>query len=76
MDKNFKISKVRKALRLVANEFKPVVYSVYKVTGPRKIVKYFSLKKEATAWVKGFTTRQPLTNRQIQSIMAGTLLRP
>lgn len=71
MNKNFKINKVKRVLRLADNGFEPTNYIMYKVTGPRKLVKYFGYKKDATAWVKNYTTKQPLTTDQIIDVMRG-----
>ena len=56
----FKIVKVRRVLKLASNDFNAATYEVYKVTGPRKLVKYFALKKDATAWVKLVTDTTPV----------------
>ena len=71
MNKNFKISKVRRVLRLVENDFNPSTYFVYKVSGPRKLVKYFNLKKDATAWVKNYTTNKPMTSDELYNFYKG-----
>jgi len=71
MNKNFKISKVRRVLRLVDNDFNPATYFVYKVSGPRKLVKYFTLKKDATAWVKDVTTHKPMTAGELYNFYNG-----
>ena len=71
MNKSFKISKVKRVLRLAANGFEPTNYIVYKVTGPRKLVKYFGYKKDATAWVKDVTTNKPMTSEQIYDFYKG-----
>ena len=71
MNKNFKISKVRRVLRLVDNDFNPATYFVYKVSGPRGFRKYFTLKKDATAWVKNYTTKHPMTSDQLYDFYKG-----
>ena len=71
MNKNFKITKVRRVLRLAANEFQPDTYIMYKVSGPRKLVKYFTTKKAASAWVKDYTAQKPMTTDQIIDLMRG-----
>lgn len=48
----YKITKVRRVLRLKDNDFQADTYFMYKVSGPHKLVKYFVTKKDATAWVK------------------------
>ena len=71
MNKNFKITKVRRVLRLADNNFEPDTYIMYKVSGPRKLVKYFGYKKDATAWVKDYTAQKPMTTDQIIDLMRG-----
>ncbi len=71
MNKNFKITKVRRVLRLADNDFVPDTYIMYKVSGPRKLVKYFTTKKDATAWVKDYTAQKPMTTDQIIDLMRG-----
>lgn len=71
MNKNFKISKVRRVLRLATNAFEPATYFVYKVSGPRGFQKYFTLKKDATAWVKNYTTNHPMTAEQLYDFYKG-----
>ena len=44
-------------MRLKDNDFESAPYIVYKVTGPRKLVKYFVTRKDATEWVKQYTSR-------------------
>ena len=67
----YKITKVRRVLRLASNEFEPATYIMYKVSGPRKLVKYFGYKKDAMAWVKDYTTQKPLTTEQLIDLMRG-----
>jgi hypothetical protein len=71
MNKNFKITKVRRVLRLADNDFVPDTYIMYKVSGPRKLVKYFTTKKAATAWVKDYTAQKPLTTENIIDLLRG-----
>ena len=71
MNKGFKITKVRRVLKLKSNDFQPATYNVYKVSGPRKLVKYFTLKKDATAWVKDYTTNHPMTKEQVYDFYKG-----
>ena len=71
MNKNFKITKVRRVLRLADNNFEPDTYIMYKVSGPRKLVKYFGYKKDATAWVKDYTAQKPLTTENIIDLLRG-----
>jgi hypothetical protein len=67
----FKVTKVRRVLRLADNGFEPDTYIMYKVSGPRKLVKYFTTKKAATAWVKDFTAQKPLTTENLIDLMRG-----
>ena len=71
MNKGFKITKVRRVLKLKSNDFQPATYNVYKVSGPRKLVKYFGYKKDAMAWVKDYTTQKPLTTENIIDLLRG-----
>jgi hypothetical protein len=71
MSKNFKISKVKRVLRLADTGFEPANYIVYKVSGPRGLLKYFTLKKDATAWVKDFTKRKQMTSEQMYDFYKG-----
>ena len=48
----YSVKKVRRTLRLKSESFEPSTYEVWKVSGPRKFVKYFVTKKDATAFVK------------------------
>lgn len=56
----YKITKVRRVMKLASNDFNAATYEVYKVTGPRKLKKYFTHKKYATDWVKLVTDRTPV----------------
>lgn len=48
----FGINKVNRVLRMKEDNFKPAMYEVWKVSGPRGFKKYFTTKKDATAYVK------------------------
>jgi hypothetical protein len=71
MTKSFKISKVKRVLRLADNGFEPDTYIVYKVSGPRGLVKFFPFKKDATAWVKNYTKQHPMTSEQMYDFYKG-----
>ena len=71
MTKSFKISKVKRVLRLADNGFEPDTYIVYKVSGPRGLLKYFTFKKDATAWLKDFTKRKQMTSEQMYDFYKG-----
>jgi hypothetical protein len=71
MNKSIKISKVKRVLRLADNGFEPDTYIVYKVSGPRGLLKYFPFKKDATAWVKEYTRRKPMTSDQMYDFYKG-----
>ena len=71
MNKGFKISKVKRVLRLADNGFEPDTYIVYKVSGPRGLLKYFPFKKDATAWVKEYTRRKQMTSEQMYNFYKG-----
>jgi hypothetical protein len=49
----FSVKKVRRVMRMADNEFEPATYEVWKVSGPRKFVKYFVTKKDAQSFIKG-----------------------
>jgi hypothetical protein len=49
----FSVKKVRRVMRMANNEFEPATYEVWKVSGPRKFVKYFVTKKDAQSFIKG-----------------------
>jgi len=67
----FKITKVRRCLKFRGVPSKGEMYIVYKVSGPRKLVKYFGYKKDATAWVKDWTTNKPMTSDQMYDFYKG-----
>jgi len=48
----YSVKKVRRVMRMKSEGFEPTTYEVWKVSGPRKFVKYFVTKKDATAFVK------------------------
>jgi hypothetical protein len=52
---NYKIKSVTKELKLKENKFEPIDYILYKVTSPNKSIKYFSSRKDATAYVNRLT---------------------
>jgi hypothetical protein len=52
---SYSIKKVNRVMRMKSEKFEPTAYEVYKVTGPNKVTKYFSSKKDATQYVKGLT---------------------
>lgn len=52
---NYSIKKVNRVMRMKSEKFVPTTFEVYKVTGPNKIQKFFSNKKDATEFVKGLT---------------------
>ena len=70
MSKKFKIKKVKRCLKFAGVPSKGEMYEVYKLTGPR-VTKYFRFKYEAQAWIKNYTTNQPLTTEQIIDVFRG-----
>lgn len=52
---NYSVKKVNRVMRMRIDNFEPIKYEVYKVTGPNKIQKFFSNKKDATEFVKNLT---------------------
>ena len=53
----FGIKKVRRVLSMKDNNYEPALYEVWKVSGPRGFKKYFTTKKDATAYVKSMNDR-------------------
>ena len=51
----FSVKKVRRVMRMKDNNFESATYEVWKVSGPRKFVKYFVTKKDAQAFIKSHT---------------------
>jgi hypothetical protein len=47
----YSVKKVRRVLRTASEKFEPATYEVWKVSGPRKFVKYFVTKKDAQAYI-------------------------
>lgn len=52
---SYSIKKVKRVLRMASEGFEPINYEVYKVSGPNKVSKLFTTKKDATAFVKKVT---------------------
>lgn len=48
----FSVKKVRRVMRMADNNFEPADYEVWKVTGPRKFVKYFVSKTDAQTFIR------------------------
>ena len=70
MSKKFQIKKVRRVLRLKSNDFQSATYNVWKVSGPNKLTKYFTTKKDATAFVKSYTDNT-VTTEQLLDVIKG-----
>lgn len=51
----FSIKKVRRVLKTKENNFDSATYEVYKVSGPKKFVKYFCSRKDAKAFIDSYT---------------------
>jgi hypothetical protein len=51
----YSVKKVRRVMRMKDNDFESATYEVWKVSGPRKFVKYFVTKKDAQAFIKSHT---------------------
>lgn len=64
----YSIKKVRRVLKLKSENFEPATYEVWKVSGPKKFVKYFVSKSDAQAFVKSYTDNR-LTLSQVRDIM-------
>ena len=52
---NYSIKKVNRVMRMKSEKFVPTTFEVYKVSGPNKLQKFFTNKKDATEFVKGLT---------------------
>lgn len=52
---NYQIKKVRKVMKMKDNNFEPATYEVYKVSGPNGFKKYFVSRKDAKAFIDGYT---------------------
>ena len=52
---SYTIKKVNRVMRMKNEGFEPTAYEVYKVSGPNKLTKYFSNRKDATLYVKNLT---------------------
>lgn len=50
----YSIKKVRRVMKMKDNNFEPATYEVWKVSGPRKFVKYFVTKKDAQSFIKQY----------------------
>jgi hypothetical protein len=58
----YTIKKVRRVMRMKDNEFEPATYEIFKVSGPKKFVKYFCSRKDAKAFIDTYTdTKMTLT---------------
>lgn len=53
----FGVKKVRRVLSMKDNNYEPAMYEVWKVSGPRGFKKYFTTKKDATAYIKSMNDR-------------------
>lgn len=51
----YSVKKVRRVMKLKSENFEPATYEVWKVSGPRKFVKYFVSKTDAQAFIKKHT---------------------
>ena len=71
MSKGFKIKKVKRVLKFKGVPSKATMYEVWKVTGPRGLVKYFNYKYNATEWVKNYTTNHPMSKEQMYDFYKG-----
>lgn len=64
----YSIKKVRRVLKLKSEAFEPATYEVWKVTGPKKFVKYFVSKSDAQSYISKVTDTT-LTLSQVRDIM-------
>jgi hypothetical protein len=64
----YSVKKVRRVLRTASESFEPATYEVWKVSGPRKFVKYFVTKKDAQTFIKGMNDTT-MTMDMVRNIM-------
>ncbi len=64
----YSVKKVRRVLRTASEKFEPATYEVWKVSGPRKFVKYFVTKKDAQTFIKGMNDTT-MTMDMVRNIM-------
>ena len=55
LKKNYTIKKVNRVMKMKENDFEPATYEVYKVSGPKKFVKYFCSRTDAKAFIDSYT---------------------
>lgn len=55
LKKNYTIKKVNRVMKMKENNFEPATYEVFKVSGPKKFVKYFCSRKDAKAFIDSYT---------------------
>ena len=67
----FKVTKVKRCLKFKGVPSKGEMYEVYKVTGPRGLVKYFNFKYKATEWINSTTARKPMTKDEMYDFYKG-----
>jgi hypothetical protein len=58
----YSIKKVRRVMKMKSNDFNPATYNVWKVSGPKGFSKYYTTKKDATAFVKRYTDTSVTTD--------------
>lgn len=51
----YSIKKVNRVMRMKSEDFEPTTFEVWKVSGPKKFVKYFVSKSDAQAYVSKIT---------------------
>jgi hypothetical protein len=51
----YSIKKVKRVMRMKSEDFEPTTFEVWKVSGPKKFVKYFVSKSDAQAYVSKIT---------------------
>jgi hypothetical protein len=67
----FKVKKVKRVLKFKGVPSKGTMYEIYRVTGPKGLVKDFRFKYEATAWINRVTARPALTEEQVYDFYKG-----
>ena len=52
---SYKVTKVKKVMRMKEENFQPATYEIYKVTGPNKLLNFFFSRKDAYQYITDWT---------------------
>lgn len=52
---NYDIKKVKRVMRMKSEDFEPITFEVFKVSGPNKFKKYFVSRKDAKSYIDTMT---------------------